>query len=159
MNDAQDKILFQFTMNPHAYRREAIAVRALATVLIAGAACGLCALSIMLGVAIAAAVVAVGTITVVVAFADARSYTVYASRIVLKRRNAQHKTSVPIESITAVRSTRAFYQKEFDVDTVTVTARTKNGVKKYRLKHILNSAPAVEFLKSAVEKNNARSDK
>lgn len=129
------------------------------TVLLTGAACGLCALSIMLGIAVAASIAAVGTIFIVVSLGDTRSYTVYNSRIVLKSRNGQRKVSVPTENIIGVKSTRAVYEKSFDVDTVTVTAKTASGVRKYKMKHIFNSAPAVEYLKSVVDKNTAEANK
>lgn len=159
MENTQDKILFQFSMNTHTHKRAVLSARIPITVILTGAACGLCALSVMLGIAVAAAVVAIGTIMIVVALSDTRSYTVYNSRIVLKRRGGQHKVSVPTEKITGVVSTRSFYEKDLDVDTVIITAKTSRGVKRYKLKHVFNSAPAVEYLKSVVEQNTAEAAK
>lgn len=159
MDNAQDKILFQFLMNTHVYRRVTVAVRVSLTVIFTGAACGLCALSVLIGISVAVAVAAVGAISVVVSLGDTRSYTVYNSRIVFKSRNGQRKVSVQTASIVDVKSTRAFYEKSFDVDTVTVTAKTKRGVRRYKLRHIFNSAPAVEYLKSVVEQNTSEANK
>lgn len=145
--EKKEKILFQFVMHYKAYRRRTVAVRSAATAVVAGGAFSLCALDVLLGIIIGIAVLAVGAIAVLVTLGYEESYTVYDTRVVLKKRGRDKRVSLPFERVTAVSYKRAFYEKDLATGTVTLTARTeKNKLKKYKLKNIFDAKPAVEYI-------------
>lgn len=156
---AKEKIEFQFIMNYKAYRREMIATRIILTLVVAGGLCGLCALSVIIGILVAAMALFCGVISILVSLGNEQSYTVYNTRVVIKRKNNDTRVSVPIENVTAVKYKRAFYEKDLATGTVVITAKTDKGaIKRYRLRHVFDAMPAVEFLKTGIKgsKNEAR---
>ena len=149
--EQKEKIEFQYVMNYKAYRREAIACRILLTLVIAVGLAGLCALSVVLGAVLAGIALCFGGISIVVVFAAEQTYTVYNTRIVLKRRNSEKRTSVPMDSVVKVGYKRAWYEKDLGTGTIAVTAKTeKGGTKKYRMRHVFNGLPAVEFIQNTI---------
>lgn len=149
-----DKILFQYVMSYKAYRRAMISVRVTIAVVAAGALAGLCAVSIPLGIVLALAALFVGAITVVASLHKEYTYTIYETRLVIKRGGDDRRVTVELERVTGVAYRRAFYEKDLGTGTVTVTATDGMGRKKRcRMKHILDAAPCVEFLEKAVERN------
>ncbi|MDE6401300.1 MAG: hypothetical protein K2L54_01660, partial [Clostridiales bacterium] len=89
--EQKEKIEFQYVMNYKAYRREAISLRVILTLVIAGGLAGLCAISVLLGAVLAAIVLCFGGISIVVVLGTEQTYTVYNTRIVLKRRNSEKR--------------------------------------------------------------------
>ncbi|MCM1367853.1 MAG: hypothetical protein NC184_03470 [Roseburia sp.] len=159
MDDIEEKVLFQFTMNYKAYRRKAIAVRACFAVVLAAAACGLCALSVLIGILVAAIVLVFGVIAILLSLGNEQTYTVYNTRIVLKRRGSDARKSVPIGSVTAIKYKRAFYEKDLATGTLTVYAKDGKGrTKKYRLRHIFNASAAISYLNGAIAQNGGTND-
>lgn len=149
-----DRILFQYVMSYKAYRRAMISVRVTIAVVAAGALAGLCAVSIPLGIVLALAALFVGAITVVASLHKECTYTVYETRLVIKRGGDDRRVTVELERATEVAYSRAFYEKDLGTGTITVTATDGRGRKKrYRIKHILDAAPCVEFLRKTVERN------
>lgn len=146
-------------MNYKAYRRKMIAVYAAITVALAAAACGLCALSVLVGILIAAIILIFGAIIILLSLGSEQTYTVYNTRVVLKRRGVDKRASVPLENITSVKYKRAFYEKDLATGTVTISAKAENGkIKKYRLRHIFDAAPAVRYLNDTITKRGQTQD-
>lgn len=162
MEETKEKLLFQFTMNYKAYRRKAIAIRAFCAVALAAAACGLCAVSVLVGILTAAIVLIFGAIAVLVSLGNEQTYAVYNTRIVLKRRGSDTRKSVPIESVTAIKYKRAFYEKDLATGTLTVYANVgkdgKTKIKKYRLRHIFNAAAAIDHLNGVIQSRGKTSE-
>lgn len=148
----EEKILYQFIMNYKAYRRGAVIVRSLVALSVAGGALGLCAVSVPLGIVIAVAVVALGGISVILAFGVERTYTVYNTRIVIKTKNKRR--SIPTTAIRSVKFTRAFYERDLATGTLTVVAKDDKGrAGRFKLKHIFDAREAVDHLKRTAEEN------
>ena len=151
----KEKIVLQYIMNYKAYRRKTIALRIGVAVVIAGGCCGLCALSLVLGIVTAAMALILGTISVLVSLGYEESYTLYNTRVVIKRKNKEKRLSVALDGVTAVGYRRAFYERDVATGTVTFVAKNDKGRrKKYKLKHIFDANPAVEYFKRAIDKNN-----
>lgn len=149
--EQQEKIEFQRIMNYKAYRRKMIAVRVGLSVLIAGGLMGVCVKSITLAIICAAIVLFLGAISIIVALSNEQTYTVYNTRIVLKKRGNYARKIVPLENITKVSCHRAFYERGLATDTVTITAENENGkTKKFRMRHIFDAKPVVEFINAAI---------
>ncbi len=161
MSDAPtEKIMFQYIMNYKAYRRRMILTRLTATVVVAGGLCGLCAISVPLGLVLAAIALSFGILSVLFALSAERSYTVYDTRIVLKVRGKDVRTTVPLDSIVSVKYKRAFYEKGLCTDTVTFIALDDKGKKKkYRLRHIFDAQPVVEYLNERIKSGETNEDR
>lgn len=153
----EEKILYQFVMNYKAYRREAVIIRSLVALVIAGGALGLCAVSIPLGIVIAVAVVALGGISVIFAFGVEQTYTVYNSRVVIKTKSK--RKSMPLDGIKSVRYRRAFYEKDLATGTITVSGKDDRGrSKRLKLKHVFDAQAAADFLKQMAQDNVSTDD-
>lgn len=151
----EEKILFQYVMSYKAYRRAMISCRAAVAAVAAGALAALCVVSVPLGIVLAVAALFVGALAVLVSLHREYTYTVYGARIVFKKGGDDRRASVPTERVTAVSYKSAFYEKDLGTGTVTVTVRTdKGGKKRYRMKHILDAAPCVDYLKKTAARNN-----
>lgn len=151
----KERIVLQYIMNYKAYRRKTISLRVGVSVLIAGGLCGLCVMSIILGVVLAAMTLILGAIASLVSLGYEESYTLYNTRAVIKRKNKEKRLSVALDRVTAVSYKRAFYERDVATGTVTFTATDGKGRRKrYKLKHIFDANPAVEYFKNAIEKNN-----
>lgn len=150
--EKQEKIEFQRIMNYKAYRRKMITVRVGLSVLVAGGLMGVCVKSITLAIILAVIVLCLGAITVLAALGNEQTYTVYNTRIVLKKRGNYTRKIVPLENITKVSCRRAFYERGLATATVTVTAKDEKGrTKKYRMRHIFDAKPVVEFIKTGIQ--------
>ena len=151
----KETIRFQYIMNSKAYRRGMMLFRITATVIAVGGTLAICAFSVVLGIISAVIVGVLGALTVIVALGNEQTYTVYNTRIVLKRRGDYSRKSVPMQSITAVKCKSAFYEKNMCVGTVTVKAKTDKGsVKSYKLKHIFDYKPLVKYLNEIIDGRN-----
>ena len=150
--EQKEKIEFQFIMSYKAYRRKMIGLRVAVTAVVAGGLLGLCAISVMLGLVLAAAVIFVGVISVLAALGAEQTYTVYNTRIVFKRRGNDSRISVPMDNVLKVSYRRAFYEKDLATGTVTVTAKNEKGkIKKYKMKHVFDAKPAGDYINNAIE--------
>ncbi len=150
--EVREKIEFQCTMNYKAYRRAMISARAILTVAVSGGLLGLCVFSVVLGVILSTSVLFLGVISVLVAYGEERTYTVYDTRIVFKRRGDYKRASVPIENIVRVKYKRAFYEKNLATGTITLYAKNVKGkLKKYKMKHIFDAAPVVEYIDNRIK--------
>lgn len=159
MEEQKEKVEFQFIMNYKAYRRKMIAERVAVSVALAAAACGLCVFSVIVGILVAAIVLIFGAVSVLLSLGSEQTYTVYNTRVVLKRRDADKRISVPLENIVSVKYKRAFYEKDLATGTLTVSARSENGkIKKYRLRHIFNAAPAIDYINAAIKEQGHTQD-
>lgn len=151
----KESIQFQYIMNSKAYRRGMMLFRITATVIAVGGALAACAYSIALGIIFAVIVGAIGALTVIVALGNERTYTVYNTRIVLKRRGDDFRKSVPMQNIVGVKYKSAFYEKDLCVGTLTVKAKDENGkIKRYKLKHIFDGKPLVKYLNDVIDGRN-----
>lgn len=152
----KEKILFQYIMNYKAYRRRAISLRIAVAVVIAGGLLGLCAVSLVAGITASIAALFAGALAVLVSLGYEESYTVYNTRIVIKKRNKDKRLFIPIGRIKSVSYKRAFYEKGLATGTVRFAATDDKGkLKKYKLKNIFDAQPAVEYLKNVILNNNA----
>ncbi len=157
--EQKEKIEYQYVMNYKAYRRKAITLRVLGTAVIAGGLAGLCAVSIMLGAVLAAIAVCFGGIAVVVSLGNEQTYTVYNTRIVLKRRHSEKRTTAAMDSVVKVAYKRAWYEKDLGTGTITVTAKTdKGGTRKYKLRHVFNGMPAVEYIQNVIARRGFKTN-
>lgn len=153
--NTNEKILFQSIMNYKAYRRKMIMTRLAITLAIAGGFAALCAMSILLGVILAFSAICVGVIFIIAGLTAEQTYTVYDTRVALKRRGNDKRTFVNISDITGVKYRSAFYERGLGTGTITISARTDKGVKRFKLRHVFNAAPIVEFLRNTIaEKTN-----
>ncbi|MDE6401161.1 MAG: hypothetical protein K2L54_00945, partial [Clostridiales bacterium] len=56
-----------------------------------------------------------------------------------------------MENVVKVAYKRAWYEKDLGTGTITVTAKTeKGGAKKFRLRHVFNGLPAVEYIQNSI---------
>ncbi len=145
----QEKLLFQYIMNYKAYRRIMITTRVLIVLLIAGGAATFALLNVALGIIFPLIVAFLGAIFVIAGLHNEETYMVFEDRVVIKR--GQKKIVVPIDNIKSVSYRRAFYEKDLATGTVKIraTAQGKKTVKTYKLKHIFDAKPVVEFLSNA----------
>lgn len=143
----REEIKFQRIMEYKAYRRGMKLTRlGIALVLCVGLAFTWY-ISPFFGVVLPVAVLIVTAISILASMGNEQTYTVYNTRVVLKRRGDDKRKSVPLSDITSVKFKSAFYEKRMCVGTVTITAKAENGkVKKYKLKHILDAQPIVEYI-------------
>lgn len=154
-NQTNDEILFQRIMISKAYRRGMIMYRLIMTAIAAGALAALCVVSILLGILLAVMAIFVGVIAILVSLGNEHTYTVYNTRLVLKRRGDYDRKSVPLENIVSVKYRSAFYEKNLCIGTLTVKAKNEKGkIKSYKLKHIFDAQPIKEFLDNTINGRN-----
>lgn len=152
MEERKEKIEFQYIMNYKAYRRKMVAIRSACTVVVAGAMFGFVVWSIWLAIIFALMVLCIGSITVLVSFANEQTYTVYDTRIVIKKRNSEKRASVDIDNIIKFDYHRAIYEKDLATGTVKIKAKTADGkTKTYKLLHIFDAQPMLDYLKMRLE--------
>lgn len=152
MEERKEKIEFQYIMNYKAYRRKMVAVRSACTAAVAGAMFGFAVWSIWLAIIFAVMALSIGSITVLVSFANEQTYTVYDTRIVIKKRNSEKRASIDIDNIIKVGYHRAIYEKDLATGTVKIKAKDANGkTKTYRLLHIFDAQPMLDYLKARIE--------
>lgn len=137
----QEKILFQYAMSYKAYRFEMITVRSVITLAAAGALAALCAVSVVLGIVLAAIAVFAGALSILLALGNEQNYTVYDARVVIAKRGADKRISVETSQIKKVAYTRSLFEKPFGVGTVTLYAD-----KKYKLKHVFDARPVTDYI-------------
>lgn len=145
-NAPTEEIKFQRIMDYRAYRRGMTINRVLITLACAVALSMLGFYSIFFGVVGALMALIIGTISVLVSIGNEQTYNIYNTRFVIKRRGEDKRKSVPFENIISVKYKSAFYEKRRCIGTVTINAKSGNGkIKKYKLKHIFDAKPIVEF--------------
>ncbi|MDE7164856.1 MAG: hypothetical protein K2O04_05495 [Clostridiales bacterium] len=150
-----EEIMFQRIMSYKAYRRGMIMTRALITIVAAIALVFTSRFYIILGIILPIMAIIAGAISILVSMGNERSYTVYNTRIVIKRRGDDTRKSVPLENIVSVKYKSAFYEKRMCVGTVTIGAKDAKGkVKSYKLKHVFDAKPVVEYLTGAIDGRN-----
>lgn len=150
-NKTNDEILFQRIMSSKAYRRGMILYRCIATAIVAGGLASFCVISIVLGILLAVMAIAIGIIIILASLSNEYTYTVYDTRLTLKRRGDYGRKTVPLDSVVAVKYKSAFYEKNLCVGTITVKAKIGTGkVKSCKLKHIFDARPILEFLEKTV---------
>ena len=152
--NAKDKIEFQYIMNYKAYRRGMIMFRVGATVLVAGGLACLAFVNWVLGLIFAAMTLFVGVIFILAALGNEYSYNVYADRIVIKKRGVDKRTTVAIADIKSVKYSRAFYEKSLATGTIKITAKSGGKTKSYKLKHLFDAQPLLDFLNNRGQNAN-----
>lgn len=158
-SEKQDKIMFQYFMKHKPYRVQMLIMRISITLVVAGGCFAACAASIALGIALGVTACSVGAIFIVTALGNEQTYSVYDDRIVLKVRGKDRRMIVPLENVTAVKYKRAFYEKNYATGTVTITAKNEKGrTKKYKMRHIFDAAPAVDFIKEYIANKEKHTD-
>lgn len=154
-NQTNEEILFQRIMSSKAYRRGMIIYRVIITAIAAGAVAVTSIVSIFLGILLAVGVIVIGVISILVSLGNEHTYTVYSTRVVLKRRGDYTRQSVPLENIVSVKYRRAFYEKSLLIGTLTVKAKNEKGkIKSYKLKHIFDAQPIIDFLVGSINGRN-----
>ncbi|MDE6201781.1 MAG: hypothetical protein K2M47_07930 [Clostridiales bacterium] len=145
--EQKEEIVFQRIMDYKAYRRGMLIFRlSIATVLAVGLAFTFF-ISVFFGIALPVTVFIVTAITILASMGNEQTYTVYNTRVVLKRRGADSRKSVPLDSITSVEHKSAFYEKRGCTATVTIKAKDDKGkIKKYKMKHILDYKPILNYI-------------
>ena len=151
--NANEKILFQCVMNYKAYRRKMIAIRLGITLAAVGGLMALCVVSVLLAIILSVSVICIGVIFILAALSAEQTYTVYSTHVVLKRRGSDKRTFINTADVVEVKYRSALYERGLSTGTITIFARTDKGVKKYRMRHVFNAAPVVEFLRNAITEN------
>lgn len=142
----KEEIKFQRIMQYKAYRRGMLIFRLSVATVLAVALAFTGFISIFFGIALPVTVFIVAAITILASMGNEQTYTVYNTRVVLKRRGADSRKSVPLDKIVSVEYKSAFYEKRGCTATVTIKAKDDNGkIKKYKMKHILDYKPIVEY--------------
>ena len=154
-NQTNEEILFQRIMSSKAYRRGMIMYRLIITAVVAGGLAVTGMIAIVLGILLAAVAVIFGIISILVSLGNENTYTVYNTRLVLKRRGDYARQSVPLENIVSVKYRSAFYEKSLLIGTVTIKAKNEKGkIKSYKLKHIFDARPIIDFLVGSINGRN-----
>ena len=150
----RDEIKFQRIMEYKAYRRGMYLKRlAIALILVVGLAfTGY--ISLFFGIVLPISAFIIVVITILASMGNEQTYTVYTTRVVLKKRGDDKRASVPLDSIVSVKYKSAWYEKRMCVGTVTITANTDGKTKKYKMKHILDAKPIVQFLNDSINGGN-----
>lgn len=154
-----EEIVLQRIMDYKAYRRGMIMTRMLITLAATAALAFIIRFNIVLGLLLPVAAVIIGAISILVSMGNERTYTIYNTRVVIKRRGDDTRKSVPLESIEAVTYKSAFYEKRMCIGTVTIKAKNAKGkLKNYKLKHIFDAQPVVDYLTSVIDGRNTNAD-
>lgn len=153
-NTAEEKIQFQCVMSYKAYRKIMITRRVCVGAAATGASLALCALSIVIGIIVAVMVALFFAISILVSVGNEQSYTIYNTRVVIKRRGDYGRRSVPMDKILRVDCKVLPLEKSLKTCTIVITAKNEKGkTKKYKLKHVFNAAPIAEYLSVAAADN------
>ncbi|MDE6293494.1 MAG: hypothetical protein K2L88_02595 [Clostridiales bacterium] len=152
--EVNEEIVLQRIMDYKAYRRGMIMTRMLITLAATVALAFLIRFNIVLGLLLPVAAVIIGAISILVSMGNERTYTIYNTRVVIKRRGEDTRKSVPLESIESVTYKSAFYEKRMCIGTVTIKAKNAKGkLKNYKLKHIFDAQPVVDYLTGVIGRN------
>lgn len=155
-----EEIMFQRIMDYRAYRRGMIMKRILITALVAFALLFTSRISIVFGIILPVIAIIIGAISILVSMGNERTYNIYNTRVVIKRRGDDTRKSVPLENIVSVKFKSAFYEKRLCIGTVTIRAKNAKGkIKKYKLKHIFDAKPVVEYLTGVIDGRSTNADK
>lgn len=150
-NSGREEIKFQRIMEYKAYRRGMKLTRLGIALLLAVALAFTWYISPFFGIVLPIVVIIITAITILASMGNEQTYTVYNTRVVLKRRGDDKRKSVPLNDIVSVKYKSAFYEKRMCVGTVIITAKSDRGkVKKYKMKHILDAKPIVEFISANI---------
>lgn len=145
----EEKIEFQYIMNYKAYRRGMLLMRLSVTLAAIVGTVFLYRFAWALGLIVPLAIAAIGAVWILSALHNEETYTVYNTRCVIK--SGAKRRSVALEKMRDVRYKRAFYEKDLATGTVIIVAQNDKGkLKKYRMRHIVDAMPCVEYLKSAI---------
>lgn len=156
MNDANEKIELQLVMSYRAYRRGMIISRVASFAVLVAASLAAISVSTLLAVLAAISLIAVCAITIIVCYAEERTYTVYDTKVVIKRRGDDRRTVVPFSDVVGVTKKTAFYERSLGTSTVIVTAERNGRKRKYKLLHILDGEAVLEYLAAATTGRNRR---
>lgn len=149
--EQKEEIKFQRIMNYKAYRMGMLLFRlGIATALAVGLAFT-CFISLFFGIVLPVVVYIFATISILFSINNEQTYNVYTARVVLKRRGDYGRKSVPFDRIVSVDYKSAFYEKRGCTGTVTIKAKDDKGkIKKYKMKHILDYKPVVQYINESV---------
>lgn len=152
----KEEIKLQRIMDYKAYRTGMILFRLSVTLAVAVALAFTFMVSVFFGILLPVSALIIGAIAILVSLGNEQTYNVYNTRVVIKRRGDDTRKSVPLENIVSVQFKSAFYEKRRCIGTVTIRAKNDNGaVKKYKLKHIFDAKPVVEYLNGFISGGNA----
>ena len=150
-----EEIKFQRIMEYKAYRRGMYLKRIGIAIVLAAALAVTWIFSPFFGVVLPLAGLIVVAISIIVSMGSEQTYNVYNTRVVIKRRSSDKRTSVPLGNIVSVKYKSAFYEKRMCTGTVTIFAKVNGKVKKFKLKHILNAQEIVDYLSAFAGGTNA----
>lgn len=152
----KEEIKFQRIMDYKAYRTGMILFRLAVTLALATALAFAGIFSVFFGIILPVIALIIGAIAILVSLGNEQTYNVYNTRVVIKRRGDDKRKSVPLQNIVSVRFKSAFYEKRRCIGTVTICAKNDSGaVKKYKLKHIFDAKPVIEYLNGFISGGNA----
>ena len=147
----KEEIKFQRIMQYKAYRRGMIMTRLSIAFALAVALAFTGFISIFFAIVLPVVVFIFATISILFSVNNEQSYNVYTERVVLKRRGDYGRKSVPLDKIESVSYKSAFYEKRGCTATVTIKAKDDKGkIKKYKMKHILDYKPIVEYVNESI---------
>ncbi|MCH5155717.1 MAG: hypothetical protein J1F69_03840 [Clostridiales bacterium] len=150
--EKREEIKFQRIMHYKAYRRGMMLKRLGIALLLMVASAFTGYISILFGIALPVFVLIIVSISILASMGNEQTYNVYNTRVVFRKRGDDGRRSVPLDSIMSVKYKSAWYEKRMCVGTVTVTAKNDKGqIKKYKMKHILDAKPVVEYLNSIID--------
>ena len=148
----EEKLLFQYIMSYKAYRRIMIITRVIFAVLIAGGVAVVGMWNLVLGIMLPIIVLFFGAIAIVMSLQHEETYMVFGDRVVIK--NREKRKVISTENIKSVSYRRAFYEKDLATGTVKIRAIDDGRVKTYKLKHIFDAKPLVDFIEEIAKKNS-----
>lgn len=147
----KEEIKFQRIMQYKPYRKGMVLLRLSVATLVAVALAFTGFISIFLGIILPVVVYILATITILYSIGNEQTYNVYTERVVLRRRGDDGRKSVSFDRIVSVESKSAFYEKRNYTATVTIKAKDDKGkIKKYKMKHIFDYKPVVEYISENV---------
>ena len=158
MEERNEKIEFQYIMDYRAYRRKMVAIRVACTAVVVGGMLGLIPVSIALSVILSVIVLCIGSIAVLVSFGNEQGYTVYDTRIVIKKRNSDNRISIDMDRIEKVTYRRALYEKDLATGTIKIKAKNDKGrLRSYKLYHIFDAQPLIDYLNERISQKQRQS--
>lgn len=149
----KEEIKFQRIMQYKAYRRGMIMFRFAIATAAAVALAFTWFISVFFGIVLPVVAYIVAVLSILISLNNEQTYNVYTARVVLKRRGDDSRKSVPFDNITSVDYKSAFYEKRGCTATVTIKAKDDKGkIKKYKMKHILDYKPIVEYINESIRR-------
>lgn len=143
----EEKIEFQYIMNYRAYRRGMLLLRLPVIIAAVVGTVFLYNVAWALGLIVPISLAALGAVWIMSAIHTEGTYTVYNTRAVIK--TGGKRSDVALDKIKNVRYKRAFYEKDLATGTVTIRAEDEKGkVKTYKMRHIVDAKPCVEYLQT-----------